>query len=190
MIDFGTWSLKQAEEYCASYAKGVALRAEWLGREVAATSDLDTTALTGEAGLMELWRWFGHRLTTEGPTRLTLRTPLPDDDPQHGQRPPWQAPNKTNPYLSDGALWLIEGIGCHLAMVAMDNCPEAEWEVYRAPKRRKDFNQHRTQLFGVPGGPAEPSRMVYGDVIGPVIHNEDWRDDALVRLYHYLVDPK
>lgn len=190
MIDFGTWPLKQAEVYCAAYAAGVAFRAEWLGDEVAATSALDASALAGEQGLTVLWRWFGDRLLTEGSTELTLRTPLPADDPQHGQRPPWQAPDKPNRYLSDGTLWLIEGIGCHLATMAMDVYPEAEWAVYRVAKRHRDINQHGTKLFGVPGGPSEPSRMVYGAVIGPVVHNEDWRDDALVDLYHYLINPE
>ena len=29
------------------------------------------------------------------------------------------APDQPNPYLSDGALWLIEGLGCHLAMLVI-----------------------------------------------------------------------
>ena len=37
---------------------------------------------------------------------------------------------------------------------------------------------------------AEPSRMVYGEVIGHVVHGDPRRPDALSRLYAYLTDPR
>lgn len=58
-------------------------------------------------------------LEEEGATGSRLVVPLPDDDPQAGPRPSWHDAERGNPYLSDGALWLIEGLGCHLGMLTM-----------------------------------------------------------------------
>lgn len=187
MIDFSTWSLNDAKEYAQAYSSAVRLRDGWLAEEVAATRG-PLKAVQGPEGLQELWRWATRRIDKEGPATLTLATSLPGADPQAGPRPPWSSPDQPNPYLSDGLLWLIDALGCHLAAMAMDAEPDARWEVYRAPNRR-DVNQNRTMLAGVPGAPADPASMVYGQVIGHVVHGKAWKRAALSELYHYLVDP-
>lgn len=187
MIDFGELKRPQAEAYCRDYADAVPIRAAWLAGELSAAG-VDTDDLSEPSSLDRIWVWLTGLVDREGPLGVTLHTTLPNDDPQAGERPPWWVPDRPNPYLSDGLLWLVEAIGCHLATVARRSFPASTWGVYTSPNRR-DVNNHRTQLFGVPGGPAEPSRMVYGEVIGHVVHGEPWRPDALSRLYAYLTDP-
>lgn len=186
MIDFGTWKRPVAAAYCRHYAEAVPLRATWLAGEIAATGGT-IDDLSEPSSLDQVWAWLTDLVDREGPRSVTLRTALASDDPQLGDRPPWWAPDRPNPYLSDGLLWIIEAVGCHLATVAQHGFPESTWNVYTSANRR-DVNQHRTQLFGVPGGPAEPTRMVYGEVIGHVVHGEPWRPDALSRLHAYLTD--
>lgn len=148
----------------------------------------ETTWCDGPEGLGALWQWFDGRLREAGPTGLVPAAPLPAADPQAGARPPWHSPDQPNPYLSDGALWLIEGLGCHLATLAMCSHQGAGWEVYR-PSNRRDVNFNRTRLVGVPGGPADPAQMIYGAVVRTVIHSQPWEPGELSRLFHYLVDP-
>lgn len=186
MIDFGTWTKKAATAYRDAYAAAVPLRAAWLAREAAASS-CDAAALDGPRGLGLLWMWTMRRFESEGAAGLALREPLPDDDPQRGPRPPWHAPDQPNPYLSDGALWLIEGLGCHLSLLVTAACPDAHWDVYRAPSSTHDVNQNRTMLHGLPNGaPADPSSMVYSQVIKTTIHGKPWAADALDVLYRHL----
>jgi hypothetical protein len=186
MIDFGTWTKASASAYRDTYAVGVPVRAAWLGREVEASGGA-AASLDGPGGLDRLWAWVVRRFEEEGATGLTLVAPLPDDDPQAGRRPPWHDPARANPYLSDGALWLIEGLGCHLAMLTMHACPQARWELYRAPSSTRDVNQNRTMLHDLPKGtPSDPSSMVYSQVIRTTIHDEPWAADALGMLYRYL----
>jgi hypothetical protein len=138
-------------------------------------------------GLGPLWTWTTGRFDSEGATGLALCAPLPDDDPQGVPRPPWHAPDRPNPYLSDGALWLIEGLGCHLATLVTAACPEARWDVYRAPSSTRDVNQNRTMLHGLPNGAAaDPSSMVYSQVIKTTIHGKPWAADSLDLLYRHL----
>ena len=65
--------------------------------------------------------------------------------------------------------------------------PGAYWDVYRVGRRFRDVNQHRCMLHGLPGQPADPAQMVYGDVIGMVLHGAPFKPDALAFLYTYLI---
>ncbi len=188
MIDFGTWTRSLADAYCRDYADAVPIRAAWLARELSAAG-VDTVYRSEPASLDRVWAWLTGLIDREGPLAVELRTALPDDDTQAGERPPWWAPDRPNPYLSDGLLWLIEATGCLLATTVRHRFPASKWDVYTSPNRR-DANNNRTQLFGVPGGPAEPSRMVYGEVIGHVVHGEPWRPDALSLLHAHLTDDR
>lgn len=188
MIDFRAWPVRRARAYAAAYAAAAPSRVQWLVGEVAATRGT-AAATKGPDGLAALWRWTCRRFDREGPTTLKLATPLPTDDPQAGPRPPWYDPDRPSPYLSDAALWLIDALGCHLAMLALRAHPEARWDVYRADNPL-DAKQNRAVLVGIPGGPADPAMMVYGEVIDHMIHGERWRRDALSHLYRYLVDPR
>ena len=187
MIDFGTWKVAAAREYCERYSQAAPGRAAWLAGEYRATGGAPELVGTSD-DLDPLWRWLRERISAEGANAVELKTDLPADDPHLGNRPPWHDPHTQNPYLSDGLMWIVEGMGCYLAELAAHVSPGAEWRVYRAPNRR-DFNQNRTMLFDVVGAPVDPSRMVYTAVIGPVIHNDQWDGGALSNLYRYMVDP-
>lgn len=186
MIDFGTWPLREARQYCDQYAAAVPTREQWLATELAMTGG-NPTWLEGPDGLEHLWAWATRRIDTEGPTSLTLTTAQPEDDLQPGPRPPWHAQDKENPYLSDGVLWLVDLLGCHLARLVLDEVPDAHWDVYRAPSRRRDVKQHRTVLVDVGSDRSDPAQMVYGEVIGHVYHGKPWRPDALGWLHTFLV---
>lgn len=185
MIDFGILTKDQAKLYCKNYAAGVPLRANWLMTEVQATES-NLSVMQDKANLDELWSWLHDRILIESPTQLVLLTPLPEDDPQTGRRPPWASPDEPNPYLSDGLLWIIEAIGCHLAVLMKAQYPKIYWDIYEAPRSFKDVNQYRTMLYGAPVSPVDPARMVYGGVIDNVIHNNKWDPGALSAALRYV----
>ena len=175
MIDFGVLPLSEAKAYCESYAASVPERLAWL-RSVLGASGGPVDALdSGRAGLGPLWAWLAGQL--EGG----------QDGTAPPGRPPWYSPDRANPYLSDRALWLIDGVGSHLAEIVRAAVPSAHWDVYKVARKFRDVNQHRTMLHGLPGRPADPVQMVYGEAIGKVYHHEPFRPDALVRLYDHLV---
>lgn len=186
MIDFGIWPLREAKRYRDQYAAAVPLREQWLASELAMTGG-NPAWLDRSEGLADLWTWATRRIDTEGPTELVLATVQPDGDPQPGPRPPWHAQDKQNPYLSDGVLWLVDLLGCHLAALVLDELPDARWDLYRAPSRRRDVQQNRTVLVDVASGRSDPAQMVYGEVIDHVYHGEPWRKDALGWLHTFLV---
>lgn len=184
MIDFGLWSFKQAKGYRDAYAASIPIRENWLADELHVRGH-NPNMLAGANRLPDLWAWATALIDT-GPSTLRLRTPQPANDPQPGVRPPWHAQEEPSPFLSDGTLWLIELLGAHLATLIMAAVPEAHWDVYRAPGRKNDVDQHRTKLFGTRPLGVDPSGMVYGPVIGHVYHGKPWRDQqTLEGLYTY-----
>ena len=128
----------------------------------------------GREGLVALWGW------------LVDQVGHPDDGIAPPGRPPWYSPDVANPYLSDRALWLIDAVGTHLAEVARAANPGAYWDVYRVAPKLKDVDQHRTMLHGLPVPPADPVQMVYGIVIGIVLHGKPFEPGALATLCDYL----
>lgn len=187
MIYFGDWEIEQAREYAELYAAAVPGRAKWLRREYEASGG--APELTGSrSDLLHLWAWLRDRIDSAGPTGVQLSVDLPREDPQLASAPPWENLERPNQYLSGGLLWLIDALGCYLAELTAVERPEVAWDVYRASNQR-DLNQNRTRLFGVVGqGSVDPAQMVYGAVIGPVIHKEPWQDEALLDLYRYMND--
>ncbi|HEX7275799.1 MAG TPA: hypothetical protein VF244_00350 [Acidimicrobiales bacterium] len=176
MIDFGVLPVDEAQAYCEALVAGIPERRAWLRSTVAATGGPVDACDSGRDGLGPLWAWLVGQI----------------DAPEDGGtappgRPPWYSPERANPHLSDRALWLIDGVGTHLAEIVRAAVPDAHWAVYRVAARLRDVNQHRTMLHGLPGQPADPVQMVYGEVIGKVVHGEPHRPDALVRLYDHLV---
>lgn len=189
MIHFGDWSATQAADYCDKYSAAVPGRAEWLVREYETTGG--TPALRGDqADLDHLWSWLRDRIASEGALGVSLATEPLADDPQAGPMPPWQDPEKPNPYLSGGLLWIVDALGCYLAALVAKVRPDAEWNVYRSPNQH-DFNQNRTQLFGVEGGGSvDPAGMVYTALIGPILNGKPWDDAGLADLFAYMDDPE
>ncbi len=161
MIDFGVLDRTAAQEYCDAYAAAIPERVRWLREEVLRTGGPD--AVDGKLESLEpIWAWTWKRLREPGGPCVDLPG-----------RPPWYSQDRSNPDLSDGALWIIDALGCYLAALAQQAVPAAEWAVYRMPRKYKDIDQNRAMLFGLPRErPADPARMVYGDVIGTVIHGE------------------
>lgn len=188
MIHFGGWSVAEAREYCEKYTGAVPGRSAWIRREYDVTGGVPV--LQGEpADLAHLWRWLKTRIDGVGADGIVLAADLPTDDPQLADAPPWQDHNTPNPYLSDGLLWLIDGLGCYLAELTARARPGVEWGVYRASNKR-DINLNRTHLFGVEGGGSvDPAGMVYTAVIGVVANGKVWDDDALTDLYRYMTSP-
>jgi hypothetical protein len=97
--------------------------------------------------------------------------------------------------MSDGALWLIDAVGCALATLVLADVRGARWDVCRMPGSYLDVMQHCTILTGLPKGchsdqdmvfGPDPIGMVYGAVIGPVIHGQRWERGALRGLYDHL----
>ena len=186
MIDFGTWPIGEARRYRDEYAAAVPLREDWLAEELTSTGG-DRDWLSGPEGLPSLWLWFTRRLDKEHPGGPVLHAMQPEKDPQPGDRPPWYVTSGMPTYVSDGALWLIELLGCHLATLVLDGLPGAHWDVYVVPKRRRDVDQHRTMLNGVGSRWSDPARMVYGEVIGHVLYGKPWAPTALSRMYEFTV---
>lgn len=177
MIDFGVLEPAAAQAYCDAYAAAVPDRVAWLEHEVTRTGGPPLRRTPDD--LVPAWEWAWQRLREPGGPSVDLPG-----------RPPWYSAERANPYLSDGALWLVDALGCYLATLAQDAVPEARWGVHRVAKRLKDVDQQRTMLMGLPGErPADPTRMVYGEVIGPVVHGEPVDPRALRRLYDALVPP-
>lgn len=184
MIDFGVMPLTEANAYRDAYAAAIPVRERWLAEELRARGE-DPGMLCGPDRLPDLWSWATALIGT-GPTTLRLLTQQPTDDPQPGTRPPWHAQDEPSPFLSDGALWLVELLGSHLATLVIAAVPDAHWDVYRAPRRKNDVNQHRTRLFGTRPLGIDPSSMVYGPVIGHVYHRRPWSEQQTLRsLYEY-----
>jgi hypothetical protein len=179
MIDFGVLDRAAAQAYCDAYAYAAAVpeRVRWLRSAVLRTGG-PANAVDGSPGSLDpLWTWAWQRLREPGGPVVDLPG-----------RPPWYSPDRPSRYLSDGALWIIDALGCYLAALAQQAIPAAEWAVYRMPKKYKDIDQNRAMLFGLPRErPADPARMVYGDVIGTVIHGEPVDPLSLRRLYVSLV---
>jgi hypothetical protein len=181
MIDFGSWDLASAQAYHQEYVTAVPKRVSWLREEVRRTGGPEAAVDGTPESLVPLWDWLRKRLGEPGGPAVDLPG-----------RPPWYDPDpaRPNPYLSDGALWLIDAIGCVLATLVLADVPGARWEVYRMPKRFKDIMQHRTVLTGLPkAGPADPIRMVYTAVIRSIIHGEPWDPRAMRGRYDYLTTP-
>lgn len=187
MIDFGSWTLAEARAYCAAYAAAAPARREWLTNELRARGQ-DTQVLAGPAGLAELWAWATH-LIDAGPTALRLLTAQPAADPQPGIRPPWHSQDEPSHRLSDGALWLVDLLGMHVAGLVLEACPSAHWDVFRGSGRVRDASHHRTKLFGAFPDGVDLSSNVYGSVIGHVVHGKPWRNQrSLEELYALTVE--
>lgn len=160
----------------------------WIRNEYSATTGL--LPLEGSpVDLDPLWRWLKARIDDVGPANVALAVDLPADDPQLADAPPWQDPDNANPFLSNGLLWLLDGLGCYLAELTVAERPNVEWGVYRSANRR-DIFQNQTHLFGVEGGGSvDPAGMVYTAVIGYIINDKPWDADGLNNLYRYMTDP-
>lgn len=150
MIDFGVLDKETAQAYCEALVAACPVLVTWLRDEIARTGG-PVAAVDGTPdSLVALWEWLQRRLAEPGGPTVNL-----------AGRPPWYNPARPNPYLSDGALWLIDAVGCYLADLVTAAVPGARWEVYRVAKKLKDVNQNRTMLVGLPGGrPADPAQMV------------------------------
>lgn len=186
MIDFGVWSRDEAKAYRDAYAAAIPLRERWLADELRAHGH-DTMLLTGPEQLLELWAW-ATSLIDAGPTTLGLLTQQPADDPQPGIRPPWYDQGQPDRFLSDGALWLIDLLGGHLATLVVEAAPQAHWDVYRAPRRTHDVDQHRTKLFGTRPMGVDPAGMIHTAVIGHLAHGKPWNEQqTLATLYTYTL---
>jgi len=175
VIDFGELPLREAKAYCTTYTAGIPERLEWLRSTLRTTGGPIDAMEAGREGLGALWPWLVDQIDHPGGG-----SPPP-------VRPPWHSQDATNPYLSDRTLWLIDAIGCHLAEIVRAVVPDARWDVYRVGARFKDVDQHRTMLHGLPGRPADTVQMVYGRVIGMVLHGKPYKPDALEGLYDYLL---
>lgn len=182
MIDFGSWTLGDARAYCAAYAQAVPIRCEWLADELRARGQ-DPNLLVGPDGLPELWAW-ATRLFDTGPTTVELLTTQPASDPQPGVRPPWHSQEEPSHRLSDGALWLVDLLGVHIAALLLEACPDAHWDVFRSRGRIRDGSHHRTKLFGTYAAGVDLSSNIYGSVIGHVVHGKPWsKQRSLEELY-------
>ncbi|MPV38553.1 hypothetical protein [Georgenia subflava] len=178
MIDFGTLDRAEAQAYHEAYVAAVPDRVAWLAREVRRTGGPEAAVDGSPESLGPLWAWLRGRLEEQGGPRVDLPG-----------RPPWYDPARPNPHLGDGALWLVDAVGCYLAVLVLSAVPDARWELYRVAKRFKDVMQNRTVLAGSAlGRPADPARMVYTAVIRTVIHDEPWDPAALRGLYDSLVN--
>lgn len=173
MNDFGTLTLDQAKAYCEAYVSGLPERIEWLRSELARTGGPVDALDASRDALVPLWSWL---LGQVG--RSEEGTPA--------GRPAWHSATKGNPYLSDRDLWLIDAAGSHLAELVRTHVAAARWDVYRPPGELRDVNQNRTMLHGLPGRPADPIQMVYGEVIGRVLHGESEEPAALVRIFDFM----
>lgn len=173
MIDFGVLDRAAAQEYRDAYVAACPERVAWLRLEVSRTGGSAAAVDGSPASLGPAWEWLLRRLGEPGGPVVDVPG-----------RPPWYDPERPNPYLSDGALWLIDAMGCYLAALVTDAVPKARWEVYRVAKKYKDVDQNRTMLVGLPGGrPADPAGMVYTAVILTVVHGEEPDPQALRVLY-------
>ncbi len=175
MLDFDEMTLEDARAYCERYAAAVPVRERWLADELAARGE-GAALLAGRDQLPGLWTW-ACDMFDSGPTSLRLLVSQPVNDPQPGVRPPWYSQERPSPYFSDGALWLIELLGAHLATLLMADEPALYWDVYRVPKRLRDFNQHRIKLFGIWPDGVELAQMVYSSVIGRVHYGNPWSEE-------------
>lgn len=173
MIDFGTLTLDQAKAYCEAYTSSLSERLQWLRSELVRTGGPVDAVEAPREGLVPLWSW------------LLGQIGAPEDGTRPG-RPAWHSADKGNPYLTDRDLWLIDAVGTHLAELVRTSVAEARWDVYRPPRDLRDVNQNRTMLHGLPGRPADPIQMVYGEVIGRVQHGEPEQPAALVRLFDFM----
>lgn len=186
MIHFHEWTWVEAHIYSAKYAAAQPIRLSWLRRELEAQG-YEPSAMVPVEQLQALWDWATRQFDTPN---LTLMTSQPADDPQPGDRPPWYA--QTTPWvrMSDGALWLIELLGAHLADLVMARLPESRWGVYRVPARLNDMKQHSTVLFlSAEDAGVNPAQMVYGPVIGHLHHGRLWSDEhSLNDLYEYCLE--
>jgi hypothetical protein len=168
VIDFATWSVRDARMYRDAYVASLPSRTQWLLPEITAYgADCNMLSSGGASGLGALWAWAADVIDT-GPSTLELRTSQPAGDLQSGARPPWYDQYRQDPWLSDGALWLIELLGVHLANVIVRAKPGAHWAVYQASDEPDDNFLHRTMLFGANPRPVDPAGMIHISVIGHV----------------------
>lgn len=187
MIHFSTWTLEEARAYCAAYAAAVPYRCEWLANELDARGQ-DRDLLASPEGLPELWEWATELIDT-GPLTLELLVPQPAADPQPGVRPPWHSQDDPNQRLSDGALWLIDLLGMHLAALLLKNCPNAYWDVLQSTGPLHEGTHHKTKLFGTYADGVDLANNVYGAVIGHVLYGKPWTNQtSLAELYADLLN--
>lgn len=187
MIDFATWSLTEAHQYRDAYVASLPSRAEWLAAEVIAHCIDAATLSQGPDGLDLLWAWATDLIDT-GPSTLQLRTSQPADDLQPGIHPPWYDQSARDPWLSAGALWLIELLGTHLGHVVLDAKPRAHWDVYQNLDEPDDYFQQRTMLMGANRRPVDPAGMIHTSVMGHVRSGKPWREQpSLSSLYEFIV---
>lgn len=183
MLDFASLNAAEADAYCDSYVRSLPSRRAWLAAEFAARPAGGHSTSSRTASLETVWEWATALIDT-GPHTLRLATEQPGDDPQQGPRPPWYDQSAPDPYLSDGALWLIELLGVHLADALAAEKPEAHWAVYRSPERPDDYNQQRTMLFDAGPQPVDPAALIHTSVIGHVLRHKPWTAQAtLASLY-------
>lgn len=180
MIDFSTLSRQQAEDYCERYVAAIPDQVAWLRGEVARTGGPVGALDAGPDGLEPLHLWLMERIQ--------------DHDGQvEGRRgrPGWYDPDRPNPYLSDGSLWLIDAVGCHLATLVQQVLPDAHWAVYTVPKRYRDIKENRCLLHGVhTPQPADPASATYSAVISVVIHGRPLEPDQLRRYFDAITTPR
>lgn len=187
MIDFATWSILDAREYRDAYVASLPSRKEWLVAEISARGDDPDMLSRGVSGLGPLWAWATDLIDT-APKSFELRASQPSEDRQPGLLPPWYDQTKQDPLLSNGALWLIELLGGHLASVVIDARPAAHWVLYQAPGEADSYFQHRTLLFDANPRPMEPAAMVHTSVVGHVLGGKPWREQpTLSSLYEFII---
>ncbi len=187
MIDFAVLSFADAHQYRDEYVASLPRRTQWLVAEVTAHGIDDAMLLRGAEGLRPLWAW-ATVLIDNGPSTLQLRTSQPAGDLQPGVRPPWYDPSTRDPWLSDGALWLIELLGVHLADIVLDAKPGAHWQIYQNLDQPDDYFQHRTVVCGANSRPMDPAGMIHTSVIGHVLRGKPWTEQpSLTSLYEFIV---
>lgn len=179
MIDFSTLSRQEAEAYCDRFVAAIPDQVTWLGREVARTGGPVAALDAGADGLESLYLWLMERIR------------LHDGQVQgRDGRPGWYDPDRPNPYLSDGSLWLIDAVGCHLAVLVQQALPDAHWAVYRVPEGYRDIKENRCLLHGVHSSqPADPVSATYSAVVGVVVHGKALAPDRLRRYFDAVTRP-
>ena len=190
MIDFSELSDDEAFAYRDAYAAAAPVRRRWLAAELRAAGQ-PSSLLNGPGQLAALWHWYTSWFDEAGALSLTLRTPQPADDPQPGARPPWYAQDDPKPLFSNGGLWLIDLVGVHWGLLAMDAIPGSEWmaSMYPGDKRGVDVNYRRTMIRRPGAGEFDPASMVYGITVSHFQRSGPWdRYGGLPGLYRHAIE--